>query len=116
MKLTDAVNAVDTKQPSLFFIDRQGNIDRVSLCPDRFEGTAVEDIHITLLEAAGCGRPCFPICTVVNGVLQDRSGDTIETEDLPALLKDAEDERIRFYSERAKEYGESAWPSPQPRY
>lgn len=42
------------------------------------------------------------------------SGDSVTVDDLPRLIQDAEDERVRFYKEREQEYGESAWPGSTP--
>ena len=108
MKLSEVERYVETKQPLMLFVDRYGDIDGVTLRHGQFdnENHAFEE----LLEIAGHSGPYFQICTVINGVIQDQAGDLISTDDLPALLKNAEAERIRFYSEREQVYGESAWP------
>ena len=85
-----------------------GIIDGVTLRHGQLDSET--DVFQQLLEIAGHSRPYFEVCTVINGVIQDQAGDIISTDDLPALLKNAEAERIRFYSEREQVYGESAWP------
>ena len=55
-------------------------------------------------------KPSFDVCTVREGRLIDNFGNPISLDDLPRLIKEAEDERVRFYREREKEFGPSAWP------
>lgn len=45
-------------------------------------------------------RPYFPVCAVVDGVIQDQGGDVISIDDLPVAVNVAEEEHIRFYTER----------------
>ncbi len=102
---------VDMKEPAMLFINRQGDIDSVSLRPGQHDSDDDgRDIVMELLEHAGCSRPYFQICTVIDGVIQDQEGDVITIDDLQAAVRSAEQERIRFYSEREEIYGESAWP------
>jgi hypothetical protein len=41
----------------------------------------------------------------------DNDGQQLDFDTLPVAFKDAEDDRVRFYSEREQEYGASAWPT-----
>ena len=108
MKLSEVEKYVETKEPLMLFVDRHGGVDGVSLRHGQFDNET--DVFQRLLEMANHAGPYFEICTVINGVIQDQAGDMISTDDLPALLKNAEAERVRFYSEREQVYGASAWP------
>ena len=99
--------AINGHEAVLLFVDRRGDVDAVGVR----DGVGDQDsVFFELAENAQSQGTYFPICTVVNGVIQDNSGDIVDIDELPGALKDAEAERVRFYSEREQEYGESAWP------
>jgi hypothetical protein len=107
---TQIERAVSGNDATLFFLDRHGDFDAVAIR----EGLYDEDsVYSELLTEANHQRPCFQICTVVNGVALDNSGEPFDFDDVPVAVKDAEDERIRFYSEREQVYGVNAWPVRQ---
>lgn len=107
MSITTVVErAVQTKKPTLVFLDRTGSVDFVDHVPNVEDGE--RDIMIELQSMIG--RPCFHICTILDGVIQDNDGDTVTVDSLSRLIKEAEDERARFYAEHPEEFGESAYP------
>lgn len=111
MKIEDLKRRVETavqerNKASMMFVNRYGDVNEVSASN---APTEIQTVFEQLLEKVDyC--PYFIICTVVDGVIDNQIGDVISIDDLPIALKEAQDERIRFYSEREKEYGESAWP------
>lgn len=102
---------IDSNEPLLLFINRNGDLDRVTVSSEKFsDEDDISAVFYELTESATSDRPHFPICTVVNGLIQDNGGQVISLEHLPEAIVEAEQERIRFYSEREAEYGASAWP------
>jgi hypothetical protein len=110
-RLMDVVKThIETKQPLLLFINRTGDIDSVTV-PTTERDEYGDEVMIEL--ATRAGRPHFEICTVIDGAAS-AIGNFISLDNLPTGLAEAvanaEAERVRFYSERAEEYGEDAWP------
>jgi|HubBroStandDraft_5_1064220.scaffolds.fasta_scaffold31968_4 hypothetical protein len=100
--------ALKSGEPTLFFINKQGDEDSISL---RREDADDEEVFVHVSEQAP--TPNFQICTVVKERVLDSNGELLDVNDEPALaeaIQNAEDERIRFYSERAEVFGETAWP------
>lgn len=103
--------ALESEEATRFFVDRQGNIEDVSVDADSME-QAMNDLDIAA-RALGNG-PHFTICNVVNGeVWCDDTRPSLDN--LPVALKGAldaaHDERTRFYIESVKEFGMSALPN-----
>jgi hypothetical protein len=97
-------------EPTMFFVTKRGDVDAVSL---RKEDAENEEVFAHLHEQAE--TPHFEICTVIKGAVQgdllDCDASRLNEEELEEAITSAEDERIRFYTEREKEFGESAWPN-----
>jgi hypothetical protein len=86
-------------------LDKYGEQVAISLANHKDEGDSLR-----LMEAKEAFMPNFEVFCVLDGVLMSNDGDHITLEQIPALLAEAEAERIRFYTERAAVYGPSAWP------
>lgn len=103
--------ALETGIPELFFVDSRGDLDSVAL---KDHSRAIETIVLELNEQAktACGSaPCFEICTVIDGEVMTKDAEDLALDELPEALSDARAERVRFYLEREKEFGEDAWPA-----
>jgi hypothetical protein len=102
--------ALESKEATRFFVDRQGNIEDVSADVDSIE-LAMNALDN---EARALGNgPYFTICDVVNGkVWCDDAQPTLDNlpESLKEALDTAQDVRLQFYVERVKEFGMSALP------
>jgi hypothetical protein len=98
--------AIREKRPAGLWLDKHGEQVTVTFAPQHpDEG----DVSVRLQEAMSV--PSFPIAVAVRGRLFSNDGDPMSIDDLPEAIKAAEDERTRFYTEREKEFGPSAWPS-----
>ena len=97
--------ALTHRTPLALFLDSCGEQLTVGPAPSDTESDAFR-----LDEAMTRFSPSFQICTAINGVLTNRGGDPISIDDLPNAIKDAEEERIRFYTEKEEDFGPSAWP------
>ena len=85
------------------FLDRYG-----VECPISLTNHKDEEDSLRLTEARY--SPSFEICCVLDGILMSPDGTPIEIESIPFFIKQAEAERIRFYTEREQSFGASAWP------
>ena len=103
--MTDLQNAQQRAgdRPALLFLNSHGDVDFVTT-------ESTDDVHVSLVEKAGFGRPWFGICTLIDGVILDNDGNEIAATQLNGALEEAKAERVRFYQEHAVEYGETAWP------
>ena len=114
MKLLEAVQAEinkalkDRGSIHLIYLSRFGEVDRCSRDIDDVD----EPDYAALAEEAL--TPYFELCTIgVGGTIINTLGREIELGDADALqdaLDSAIAERTRFYTEREKVYGASAWP------
>ncbi len=100
--------AIANKTPLALFLDKYGEQVTVGLAPRNPESDAFR-----LIEEMGLFSPSFQICTAIDGFLTNCDGYPISIEDLPKAIKAADDERNRFYTEKEKQFGASAWPSPK---
>lgn len=104
-------NAIQTKTTTMFFVDRHGEIDQVTVT-----GRSAQEDEWPLHLIARISTPYFEICTVGpdgNGKIKLFEGvisRDISVNDLLEAEQAAQAERVRFYSERAEQYGDSAWP------
>jgi hypothetical protein len=97
--------AIQEKQPLNLWVNKHGDLIGVT-----FEHAGSDEAAcIRLTQDAPLG-PSFPVCIVVRGRLLTNDGDPMSIADLPKAIKAAEAERVRFYTEREKEFGPSAWP------
>lgn len=111
---SDVQIAIKTKTRSMFFLDTHTNICCVSV--------SAEQDPTDLGTLASAGRPYFEICSVFPDehddiTLLDAYGNhmfchqgCISVDELSAALKDAHERRTAFYTDRAEQYGDSAWP------
>jgi hypothetical protein len=89
----------------VFFLDNRG-----SQMFEEVGGGNDEAVVFAITETLSHGgSPRFEVCYVLDGRLR-HDGGVITMDDLPSLIEAAESERVRFYTEREAEYGESAWP------
>jgi hypothetical protein len=104
--------AILNRTPFELFLNSYGEQETLDLGPrDPDEDEEADDAERLLREKyPGTGRPSFDVCAVIEGRLIDPTGKSISLDDLPNLHREAEDERVRFYTERAKEFGPFAWP------
>ena len=96
-------SALAGKLNMIFFLDRHGEQTSVILPNNKSDGDA-----LCLIEATF--SPSFEICCILDGNLITNDGDPATLNEVPALIASAAAERVRFYTEREEEYGESAWP------
>jgi len=107
--------ALESKKPTLFFVDRQGNIEDVSLeAKAHDEKWATEEWVILLNEEAkmASGGSYFEICSIGPNA-NDMTQLFLNVPDLANLseaLEHARAERTRFYVERVEAHGMSALP------
>ena len=104
--------AILNRTPFEVFLNNYGEQETLDLGPrDADEDEEADDAERLLREMCpGTSRPTFDVCAVIDGRLVDPAGSSISLDDLPRLIKEVEDERVRFYSEREKRFGPSAWP------
>jgi hypothetical protein len=95
--------AITNKTPAALYLNKHGEQATVEIERDNSEEDAFR-------LSQGMDSPSFEVCMALDGRLTDRSGDAISINELPRAIKDAQAERIRFYTEREKEFGPSAWP------
>jgi hypothetical protein len=95
--------AVTERKLCGLWVNKYGQLVTISLEPRQDE-----DDLLRLMEEVS--TPSFPVASAARGRLIDKDGNLVELDDLPRLIKDAKAERIRFYTEREKESGLSAWP------
>lgn len=91
------------------FLDRQGDINHVS------EPAFDDDTWIRLHEEARAvsGGPFFQILSNSPNGLFTHDGQNIfsnDDETLSEAIKQADEERTRFYEEKEAEFGPTAWP------
>lgn len=103
------LETTDGSQSLLVFLDREGDINHVS------ETTFDDDTWIRLREEARAvsGGPFFEILSYSPNGLFTHDGQNIFSDDDEALseaIKQADEERTRFYKEKAEEFGPSAYP------
>lgn len=100
--------AITQRTPLALFLDKYGKQVTVGLAPSDPESDAFR-----LIEELSLFSPSFQICTAIDGYLTNWDGFPISIEDLPKAIWAAEDERNRFYTEKEKQFGASAWPCPR---
>ena len=100
--------AIANKTPLALFLDKYGEQVTVGLVPHDPDSDAFR-----LIEEMGLFSPSFQICTAIDGMITNGDGYPISIGDLPKAIKAAEDERNRFYTEKEKQFGASAWPCPK---
>jgi hypothetical protein len=86
------------------WLDKYGEPVTVTLVPRSDHDDDVIRFHEEM------SVPSWPICIAVRGRLLDNDGHPMLIGDLPKAIRAAERERTRFYTEREKEFGPSAWP------
>lgn len=96
------LKAILEKKPLSLWVSKNGDVVGITL------QEAAGDEAVALTDEAD--TPLFPVCAAIRGRLTGNDGDPMLMADLPKAIKAAEAERIRFYTEREKEFGPSAWP------
>jgi hypothetical protein len=107
------IEGADENQMHSIFLNNRGEVDHVSV--DRVSEDG-EPVGVTfLLERQTAGRPTFSILNILpEGIFLENTAQVVfiaEDETLLEAINYAASERERFYSERAEEYGPSAWPN-----
>jgi hypothetical protein len=87
-------------------VDRYGDLAGWLLEKEDMDEADVERMQDALLG----NEPCFDVCWVRGSELLTDDFSPMSIDDLPKAIAAAKAERIRFYTEREKEFGPSAWP------
>jgi hypothetical protein len=107
------IEGADKNQMHSIFLNNRGEVDHVSVDRVNEDGEPVE-VFLVEEQAAG-GRPTFSILNILpEGIFLENTAEVVfiaEDETLLEAINYAAGERERFYSERAEEYGPSAWPN-----
>jgi hypothetical protein len=101
--------AILNRTPCEFFINRYGEQETLDVGRNPDPELDLDDAE-RLGEEFALYAPTFGVCCALKGELLGTDGNPVSFDDLPRLIEEAEDERVRFYSEREKEFGPSAWP------
>ena len=91
-------NAMQEAKPLNLWINKYGEVVGTTL---QQAGTD-EATFIRLAEESN--NPSFPVCVAVRGRLLTNEGKPISIADLPKAIKAAEAKRVRFHTEREKEF------------
>lgn len=88
-------------------VDRYGEMEGWRLLKEEMDERDINRMQDALLGH----EPNFDVCWVRDGKLERAyNDDPMPLDDLPKAIAEAKAERIRFYTEREKEFGPSAWP------
>lgn len=87
-------------------VDRYGELEGWRLLKEEMDEGDIERMQDALLGH----EPNFDVCWVRQGELTTAYDEPMSLDDLPKAIAGAKAERIRFYTEREKEFGPSAWP------
>lgn len=100
--------AIATKHTLTFYLDNRGD-QRIERIDERQNDETTDSLVERLVTATEGRSPTFAVCYVLRGNLQQNGKDVL-LKNVPALIDDAENNRVRFYMEREEMYGEPAWP------